>query len=102
MSGNVAENWARFIQRFEFFTETASSVTALRTDEQKGAFLLYVARHEAIDVFNTFTLSDDQRETYAAIAQTFQEEPHRRLTRPWNAVRFARPIKWKVRRSILF
>ena len=53
MSGNVAENWRRFKQQFNFYLvalkETESS------DNVKNALLLTIAGPDTIEVYNTFT-----------------------------------------------
>lgn len=73
LSGNVADNWERFIQRVELYFEATATGTTVRTDKQKVALLLRVAGPEAVDVFNTFTLTEDQKQNYAEVIHKFQE-----------------------------
>lgn len=72
-SGNVADNWKRFLQRVELFLEATGSDPDVRTDRQKIAILLHVAGPEAVDVFNTFTLTEDERESFEAVVHKFQD-----------------------------
>ena len=55
-TGNVADNWKKFKQRFELYIEAGEKTTA--SDKTKNAILLTVAGAEAIDVFNTFTFTE--------------------------------------------
>ncbi|XP_049269009.1 uncharacterized protein LOC119382232 [Rhipicephalus sanguineus] len=72
LSEAPAENWTKFRQRMELYFK-ATTTTPQRTKAQKAAIFLHVAGQEAIDVFNTFQLTNEQREDYDVIVQKFEE-----------------------------
>ena len=72
LSEAPAENWTKFRQRMELYFK-ATTTTPERTKAQKAAIFLHVAGQEAIDVFNTFQLTNEQREDYDVIVQKFEE-----------------------------
>ena len=43
-----------------------------KPDKQKVALLLHVARKQAIDVFNTFALTDEQKADYGVVIHRFE------------------------------
>ena len=69
LSGKVAENWRRFKQGFELY------MSAINADEkpekQKIAIFLTVAGQEAIDVFNTFTFTEEQKDKIDEVLKKF-------------------------------
>lgn len=72
LSEDTAENWKRFKQRMElYFIATATKEP--RTKQQKAAIFLHVAGQEAIDVFNTFQLTADEKEDYDVLVQQFED-----------------------------
>ena len=60
---NLAENWRRFKQRFELYLEAIGKSNA--KNKTKNAILLTVAGDEAINVYNTLALTDEDKETAA-------------------------------------
>ena len=52
-SGNIAENWQQWRQRFEVFS--LASGLSEKNDKVQAATLLHVAGIKALEVFNTFT-----------------------------------------------
>lgn len=72
LSEGAAENWKKFRQRIELYFR-ATAPDKERTSAQKAAIFLHVAGQEAIDVFNTFPLTAEQREDYDAIVKAFEE-----------------------------
>lgn len=58
LSSNMAESETRFLQYLQF-VEAMSSALAVWADKQKVAVLPHMAEPEAVDVVNTFTLSND-------------------------------------------
>lgn len=72
LSEAAAENWKKFRQRIELYFR-ATTPDKERTSAQKAAIFLHVAGQEAIDVFNTFPLTAEQREDYDAIVKAFEE-----------------------------
>lgn len=67
-----AENWTTFCQWMELYFK-ATTTTPNWTTAQKVAIFLHVAGQEAINVFNTFLLTNEQREDYDATVQKFAE-----------------------------
>ena len=57
LTGNVAENWRRFKQRFMLY------LTAIGADEKsakmKASVFLHVVGEEALEVYNNFQFQDD-------------------------------------------
>ena len=54
----------------------SSSYTAgldSKGDKQKTALLLHVASKQAIEVFNTFTMTDEEKDSYDAVIAKFEE-----------------------------
>lgn len=57
--GNVKENWKKWRQRFEVYL-VATDLKS-KSDERKIAVLLHVAGEEAMEKYETFGLSDEQK-----------------------------------------
>ncbi|KAM7293790.1 uncharacterized protein ISCGN_023373 [Ixodes scapularis] len=72
LSEDTAENWKRFKQRMELYA-IATATKEPRTKQQKAAIFLHVAGQEAIDVFNTFQLTADEKEDYDVLVQQFED-----------------------------
>ena len=70
MTGNVAENWKRFKQRFTLFLRAIDASN--KSDDRKIALLLHVAGPEALEVYNTFTFTADQEGKYDAVLAKFE------------------------------
>ena len=70
LTGNVEEQWRRFKQRFTLYL-TAIGATE-KDDKQKIALLLTVAGTEAIDLFNSFQLSEDDQKSYDLVTAEFE------------------------------
>jgi hypothetical protein len=58
--GNVAENWKRFKQKFEIFV--IASGYEKKSNKEKCCMLLNLAREQAIEVFNTFTFEEGEKD----------------------------------------
>ncbi|XP_030851255.1 uncharacterized protein K02A2.6-like [Strongylocentrotus purpuratus] len=57
LTGNLAENWKRFKQRFELYN-VASGMS--KTEEKaQTSMLLHVIGEEALDIYNTFQFEED-------------------------------------------
>ncbi|XP_077517721.1 uncharacterized protein LOC144128270 [Amblyomma americanum] len=71
---NVADNWTRFKQRVElYFIATESTEPGRqRSNAQKAAILLHLAGQEAIDVYNTFDLTAEDKKDYDKLVQAFE------------------------------
>lgn len=70
LSGNVEENWRFFKQSFELYT----LAIGLEDDEKRRiALLLTVAGRGALDVYNTFAFTDDEKDKYEAVVAKFEQ-----------------------------
>ena len=56
LSSNVADNWKKFKQRFEFYIEAIGKGDA--SHKLKNAIFLTVAGGEALDLYNVFVFGD--------------------------------------------
>lgn len=73
LAGNVAENWRKFKQRLELYLEATESEDKQRTEKRKAAILLHVAGPEAVEVFNTFTLTEEEKGSYSTLLRKFED-----------------------------
>lgn len=71
MDGNLAENWRRFDRNFQNFLIAAG--LERRTDKMKIATFLNAIGEEALEVFDTFALTVEQRQIYAEVIKAFEE-----------------------------
>lgn len=71
MDGNLAENWKRFDRNFQNFLIAAGRDR--RSDRMKIATFLNAIGEEALEVYDTFTLSDEQRQNYDEVIRAFEE-----------------------------
>ena len=72
LTGNLAENWRRFEQRYDVYA--VASEVASKGDKIQGMTLLHVLGPDAIDVYNTFTWTEDEDKTKLAdIKKKFKE-----------------------------
>ncbi|XP_064637879.1 uncharacterized protein LOC135494059 [Lineus longissimus] len=69
LEGNVDHNWRSFKQRFEMYLLAEDG--AGFSDQRKIAVLLTVAGQPAMDLFNTFELSDADRAKYDKVIEQF-------------------------------
>jgi len=53
LSGNIAENWKRFSQRFQLYLTATGAST--NDDKQKTSLLLHVIGEDALDIYNSWT-----------------------------------------------
>ncbi|XP_064464833.1 uncharacterized protein LOC135376168 [Ornithodoros turicata] len=72
LSGNVADNWRKFKQRLELYLEATEVEEKPRTGKRKIATLLHVAGPDAVEVFNTFSLTAEERASYTTLLQKFE------------------------------
>lgn len=59
LEGNISENWRKFKQASEIFIKASKNLTA--EEEVKVAIFLNLVREEAVELFNTFTLTEQQK-----------------------------------------
>lgn len=72
LSGNLADNWFRFTQHVKSFFKASVPATA-KTGKPKVIILLHVADRDVVNIFKTFTLTEDRNENYLAIVRKLQE-----------------------------
>ena len=53
LTGNLRENWRRWIQQFELFLTASGKVK--KTEKVQCAILLHLIGDEALEIYNTFT-----------------------------------------------
>jgi hypothetical protein len=70
LEGNLAENWRKFKQNFQIYL-TAAGHNA-KKDDIKIAIFLNAIGPEAIEVYNTFNLSDEEAKVYANVLNAFE------------------------------
>ncbi|UYV77008.1 hypothetical protein LAZ67_14002803 [Cordylochernes scorpioides] len=71
LHGNVAENWRRFKQRLMLYLEAIEKAT--KPDKLKVAILLNFIGEEALEVFNTFHLKEDEAENFDFVINKFDD-----------------------------
>lgn len=81
LSGDIAVNWTKFAQRLELYFQATGEET--ESDKTKVAILLTVAGTEAIDLFNTWSFTAEERTTdsqnklgdvkYSAVIKRFKD-----------------------------
>lgn len=79
LQGNVAENWRRWKQRFQLYMEASEKNG--KDDKLKVATLLNLIGEDALEVFNTYTLTDAQMKDYTYVMKLFDDycEPKRNI-----------------------
>ena len=70
MTGNLSENWRRFKRHFDIFL--AAGKLNVENDEVKINTLLNAVGEEAIDVFDTFGLTEAQQKSYDEVVKAFE------------------------------
>ena len=70
LSGNVGENWRKFRQNFEIYLKAAGLET--KPEEVKVAILLNVVGEDAVELFNTFTLTEEEKCSFNKVIQCFE------------------------------
>lgn len=70
LDGNVAENWRVFKQNFDVY---ATAIELSKKDEGiQTAIFLNACGTEAIETFNAFDLTDDNKKKYAEVVKAFE------------------------------
>ena len=69
LAGNIAENWRKFKQEFELYLVATGLDT--KTSRQKIALLLHVARKQAIEVYNTFSFTEEEDGDFDSVIEKF-------------------------------
>ena len=71
LEGNIAENYRIFKQNYNIFA-TAIEISK-KTDEVKIAILLNTIGPDAVEVYNTFVLPEEEAAKYDAVVKAFDE-----------------------------
>ncbi|GFN74652.1 Pol polyprotein [Plakobranchus ocellatus] len=80
LEGNLAENWRMWQQRFQLYLE--ASELNKKPKKQQKAILLHIIGPDALELFNTFTFSEEEDiDDIRVIMQKFEEhcKPKRNL-----------------------
>lgn len=70
LDGNLAENWRRFKRNYNIFA-SAARVNG-QTDDIKINTFLNAIGPSAVDLFDSFALTDVQREVYQTVVESFE------------------------------
>jgi transposase InsO family protein len=82
LSGNIAENWLRWKQRFQFYVK-AIGLDVSKHEERVVSLLLTCLGEPGIDIFNSFTFSDEKdKDKYDEVIKRFDEHyiPKKNIT----------------------
>ncbi|KAG8174306.1 hypothetical protein JTE90_010933 [Oedothorax gibbosus] len=71
LEGNVAENWAKFKQRFTFYLEATEKTS--KPDKTKVALLLGIMGEDCIEIYNNFKLSDEDSQKFDTVIDRFDK-----------------------------
>ena len=72
LNGNLLENCRRWVQRFELFLTTSEKVK--ETENVQCAILLHLIGDEALEIYNTFTFSEDEdRDKLTVLKKKFED-----------------------------
>ena len=71
LQGNVAENWRRWIQRWKLYV--VASGADKKTEAIQCAIFLHTIGQDAIEVYNTFTFTEEQVDKINPLIQKFED-----------------------------
>lgn len=71
VDGNVADNWKRFSQKFDVFL-TASGLSGKPAEIQVAVFLNLIG-DDGLELYNSFTLSDEEKKSLESIKTKFKD-----------------------------
>ena len=72
LTGNLRENWRRWIQRFELFLTASGKVK--ETEKVQCAILLHLIGDEALEIYNTFTFGEgEDRDKLSVLKKKFED-----------------------------
>ena len=60
LEGNVAGNWRKWKQRIQLYMEASGSIK--KPEKQQVAIFLHLIGEEALEIYNTFSLSTENKE----------------------------------------
>lgn len=70
LNGDLAVNWKKWKQSLELYMIASGAND--REERVKVALLLHIIGEEALDLYNTFDLTEQEKNSYAAILQKFE------------------------------
>lgn len=70
LDGNMSENWRRFKRNYDIFASAARVDT--QTDEIKINTFLNAIGPDAVDLYDTFTMTEQERQNYNAVVMAFE------------------------------
>ena len=68
--GNIKENWKKWKQRFDLYMEATALDT--KPETRRIAVFLHTIGEEALEKYNTFNLSADDKKKFDAVAAAFE------------------------------
>lgn len=71
LDGNLAENWAKFKQRFMLYLEASEKIN--KPDKLKVALLLGTMGEECIEIYNSFKLSEEDANKFSIVLNYFDQ-----------------------------
>ena len=79
LEGNVAENWRKWKQRFQLYMEASGTMN--KPEKQRVAIFLHLIGEEALEIYNTFSLSTAEQKI-EVLFRKFEEycNPRRNIT----------------------
>ena len=79
LEGNVADNWRKWKQRFQLYMEASGSMK--KPEKQRVAIFLHLIGEEALEIYNTFSLSTAEQKL-DILFQKFEDycNPRRNIT----------------------
>ena len=79
LEGNVADNWRKWKQRFQLYMEASGSMK--KPEKQRVAIFLHLIGEEALEIYNTFSLSTAEQKL-DVLFQKFEDycNPRRNIT----------------------
>lgn len=71
LTGDLSENWRRFKQSYDIFEEAAGIQT--QSENKRIASFLNTIGEDALELFNSFDLTDKDRKSYVKIRKAFEK-----------------------------
>lgn len=68
---HLSDNWKKFKRNFDIYLEAAELTN--KTDTVKVSVFLNIIGSDAMQMFDTFQLTDEQRKNYAAVTKAFAD-----------------------------
>jgi len=69
--GNVAENWRKFKQNFNIYMKAPGRMK--KASDLRLAILLNAVGEEAIELYNTFDLEEEDKNNYGKVLEAFEK-----------------------------